>query len=44
MLAALRSGWCWQAEQGVEVVVESSDVEAAPLQQAGYQLQVRWLS
>jgi hypothetical protein len=41
LLTASRPGWCWQAEQGVEVVVESSDVEAALLQQGGYQLQVR---
>lgn len=40
-LAAARAGWCWQAAQGVELVVESSDVRAAPLQQAGYELQVR---
>ncbi|KAF6256204.1 hypothetical protein COO60DRAFT_1702424 [Scenedesmus sp. NREL 46B-D3] len=39
-LAAARAGWCWQAAQGVELVVESSDVRAAPLQQAGYELQV----
>jgi hypothetical protein len=43
MLAASRAGWCWLAEEGVGVVVESADVEAAPLQQAGYQLQVRCL-
>lgn len=41
MLTASRAGWCWQAAQGVEVAVETSDVEAALLQQAGFQLQVR---
>eukprot|EP00775_Hariotina_reticulata_P012385 gene12385-12519_t len=38
-LVASRAGWCWTHPEGVEVVVEATDVEAPALSQAGYLLQ-----
>lgn len=41
-LVASRPGWCWVGgAEGVAVTVESKDVQAAPLQQAGYELKLR---